>query len=69
MKNNLGDQQRLEHIREAITHIQNFTQNIDYQEHTTNFQLRLALVKLLEIIGEASAALSHELTSEFSDVE
>ncbi len=34
-----------------------------------NFQLRLALVKLLEIVGEAATMLSDELRSEFSSVE
>jgi uncharacterized protein with HEPN domain len=69
MKSNIGDQQRIYHIREAIVHIQNFTAGIDYENYVANFQLRLALVKLLEIIGEASAALSENLVQEFSEVE
>lgn len=69
MKSNLGDRQRIQHIFEAIEHIQNFTKDVDYEKYVADYQLRLALVKLLEIIGEATAALSEELTSKFSEVE
>ena len=34
-----------------------------------NFQLRLAIVKLLEIVGEASGMLPNELKTNFSEVE
>lgn len=69
MKNSEGDKQRIQHIREAIDHIENFTQGVDYEAYMTNLQLRLALVKLLEIIGEAAVALSDKLRNEFSDIE
>lgn len=69
MRSNQGDKQRVQHIREAINHIENFTQGIDYEGYSGNLQLRLALVKLLEIIGEADSVLSDELCDEFSDIE
>ncbi|WP_191908698.1 hypothetical protein [Larkinella humicola] len=50
MKSSLGDRQRIQHIREAIDHIENFTDGIDFESYMNNFQLRLALVKLLEIV-------------------
>ncbi|WP_128543118.1 HepT-like ribonuclease domain-containing protein [Larkinella soli] len=65
MKGNLGDRQRIEHIREALVHIESFTNGLNYQAYIDNFQLRLALVKLLEIVGEAAAAISSELQEEF----
>ncbi|MGM9512533.1 HepT-like ribonuclease domain-containing protein [Larkinella sp. GY13] len=69
MKSSLGDRQRIQHIREAIDHIENFTDGIDFESYMNNFQLRLALVKLLEIVGEAAAALSEDLKQEFSEIE
>lgn len=46
MKSSLGDKQRIQHIREAIDHIENFTTGISYEDYVANLQLRLALVKL-----------------------
>lgn len=69
MKSSLGDQQRILHIREAIEHIEAFMNGVDFESYMGNFQLRLALVKLLEIIGEAAAALSEEIKQEFSEIE
>lgn len=69
MSDNIGDKQRIEHIYEAILHIENFIQGVDYDEYMRNFQLRLALVKLLEIVGEASGVLSDGLKTNFSEVE
>lgn len=69
MKSSLGDKQRIQHIREAIDHIENFTTGISYEDYVANLQLRLALVKLLEIIGEAASMLTDELRDKFSDVE
>lgn len=69
MKNSIGDRQRVEHICEAIFHIENFTQGITYEDYINNLQLRLALVKLLEIIGEAATMLSDNVRQNFSDIE
>ncbi len=69
MKSSLGDKQRIQHIREAIGHIETFTIGISYEDYVANLQLRLALVKLLEIIGEAASMLSDEIRYEFSDIE
>jgi uncharacterized protein with HEPN domain len=69
MKNSIGDKQRIEHILDAIRHIENFTVGITYEDYLNNYQLRLALVKLLEIIGEAASMLSDDLRQEFSDIE
>ena len=65
MSDNIGDKQRIEHIYEAVLHIENFIQGVDYEEYMRNFQLRLAIVKLLEIVGEASGMLSNELKRTF----
>jgi len=54
MRNKLTDKDRLFHILEAIKSIEEFTKSITYQDYNDDYKLRLALVKLLEIIGEAS---------------
>lgn len=69
MKNSIGDKQRIEHIYEAILHIENFTEGVTYEHYIADFKLRLALVKLLEIIGEAANMLSNDFSNKFSDVE
>jgi uncharacterized protein with HEPN domain len=69
MRGNIGDKERLLHIKESITHIESFVEGLNYEEYSKNFMLRLALVKLFEIIGEAATKLSDELKVEFSDIE
>jgi uncharacterized protein with HEPN domain len=69
MKSNIGDKQRLQHILQAINDIESFTTGISYDEYAENYMLRLAVVKLFEMIGEASGHLSDNLKEEFSEVE
>lgn len=69
MKNSSGDRQRLQHILQAINDIEEFSAGITYQEYSENYMLRLAVVKLLEMIGEASSQLTDTLKQEFSEVE
>ena len=69
MKSKISDKERLLHILDSIDSIIDFTQNISYQQYNDDFKLRLALIKLLEIIGEASAGISEETQLRFSEVE
>ena len=69
MKNRISDIERLHHILSAINTIQEFSKGLSYEEYLEDFKLRLALVKLLEIIGEASVGLSKNTTNKFSNVE
>ena len=69
MKNKISDKERLLHILDSIKTIQNFTKNISYDKYMEDLKLRLALVKLLEIIGEAAGQLSDNTMNEFSDIE
>jgi len=69
MKSSIGDKQRLQHILQAINDIEGFTTGVSYDEYSENYMLRLAVVKLFEMIGEASSHLSDNLKQEFSDVE
>lgn len=69
MKSRISDKERLLHIIDAIDSISDFTQGISYQDYVEDFKLRLALIKLLEIIGEAANGITEETQLRFSEVE
>ena len=69
MKNKISDKERLLHILDAIEDIENFTKQITYSQFIEDYKLRLALVKLFEIIGEASSNITEETENEFSEIE
>ena len=69
MKGKISDIERLQHIRDAIDSIQEFTKKIDYEAYQEDYKLRLALTKLIEIIGEAANYISDELKNEYDNVE
>ncbi|OFX27269.1 MAG: hypothetical protein A2033_13310 [Bacteroidetes bacterium GWA2_31_9] len=64
-----SDKERLLHILDSIITIENFTKDISYSEYDEDFKLRLAVVKLFEIIGEASNGISEETKNNFSNIE
>jgi uncharacterized protein with HEPN domain len=69
MRNKISDKERLLHILDAIDSIIDFTYDLSYQQYNDDFKLRLALIKLLEIIGEAANGISEETQERFSEVE
>ena len=69
MKSKISDKERLLHISDAIESIIDFTRGIAYEEYNGDFKLRLALIKLLEIIGEASSGISPQIQEQFSEVD
>ena len=69
MKNRISDKERLLHIIDAIQSIEEFTKEISYGEYIEDFKLRLALIKLLEIIGEASGGITPQTQEQFSDID
>jgi len=69
MKSSISDKTRLQHIPDAINDILLFTKDIDYNTYMADYKLRLALVKLIEIIGEASNGLSPEAIRRVPDIE
>ncbi|MCX6303811.1 MAG: DUF86 domain-containing protein [Bacteroidetes bacterium] len=69
MKNKISDKERLLHILDSIDSIIDFTQNLSYQQYNDDFKLRLALTKLLEIIGEAANGITEETQQRFTEVE
>ncbi|MFT4154919.1 DUF86 domain-containing protein [Parafilimonas sp.] len=69
MKSNLGDKARLLHIKDSIDEIQNAIGNKSFDEFVNNHVLRIAIVKWLEIIGEASNNISGETISKAQNIE
>jgi len=64
MRERIRDKGRLEHILEAIERALEFTKNVDFEEYKRNVMLRYAVVKSVEIVGEAS----YKLTNEFREL-
>lgn len=69
MRGSLGDKERLLYIMDSIGSIEGFCKEVDYPTFCSNYVLQLAVVKLLEVIGEASSRLSKELKSEYKETE
>lgn len=69
MKRSLGDRERLLHILDAIEAIESFLESMAYEVFIDSKLHRAATERQLEIIGEATAALSDDLKSRYSEVE
>lgn len=68
MRDSLGDKQRLIHISEAASSIEEFLVHVTKEEFLNNYMLQLAVTKLLENIGEATTRISKELQREHLDI-
>lgn len=62
------DEIRLRHMLEAAEKAVAFLEGRTRQDLDTDEQLALALTRLLEIVGEAAAALSEEFRSDYPEV-
>ena len=65
MKN---DKQYLRHINEAIETIEEYLQGISFDTFVSNKMIQDAIVRELEIIGEASNNLSDDFREEHVDI-
>jgi uncharacterized protein with HEPN domain len=59
----------IEHILESISAIEDFSKGMDLQELTTNRLKQSAIVREIEIIGEAVKNISDALKRKHSEVE
>jgi len=59
----------LEHILDAIDKSIEFTENVSFDEFKTNAMLLYAVIKCVEIIGEASYKLSAEFQNQHPEIE
>lgn len=60
MFQNPKDKVRIQHILEAIYQIEDYIQNISYDNFVSNKMLVDAVVRQLEIVGEATNHLSDD---------
>jgi len=69
MREKPKDEQRLIHIIEAIDNIFEFTKGKSFNDYKTNRVLHFAIVKNLEIIGEACYLLTFEFKEQHKEIE
>jgi uncharacterized protein with HEPN domain len=69
MREKIRDKGRLEHILQAIDCIFEFTENVTYEDFIANKMLKFAVIKNIEIIGEASYKLTRRFCQEHKEIE
>ena len=69
MREHSRDKERLEHILDAISVIENGIATYPKEELLNNRLLYYGLVKQIEIIGEAANMLTHEFRDEHTEVD
>jgi len=62
------DRTRILHIFDACVEILDFTRDLSDLEFDNNRMLQLAIVHLLEIIGEAAIPISQNLKEKYSEI-
>lgn len=68
MKSSLGDKQRILHMLECIDEINQATKELNREDFIRNSVVRIATVKWIEIIGEASVHITTSTKEKFVDV-
>ena len=58
----------IEHIIESITDIENFTENIEKEDFLENKEKQNAIIRSLEIMGEAVKNISQNIKTKYKDV-
>ncbi len=69
MREELKDKTRLLHMLEAIDNVFEFVDGVSFEEYKLNKILRFAVIKNLEIIGEAAYLLTKDFRQAHSEVE
>lgn len=63
------DKNRLEHIIEAIDNVFEFTEGMTFDDYVADKKGKFAVVKNLEIIGEASNKLTKEFRNKYVEID
>ncbi len=63
-----NDRVRLQHMLDAAERIVAFAADVSDEQFQEDEQLNLAIIRLLEILGEAANSISDKLQEEYSDV-
>jgi len=69
MRETIRDKGRLEHILQAIDNVFEFANNVTYEDFIANKMLKFAVIKNIEIIGEASYKLTQKFCQEHKEIE
>ena len=69
MQENKKDLIRLQHILDAILEIDRYCLEASFDSFSENSMMRFACIKQIEIIGEASNAISVSTREKISDIE
>ena len=69
MKGKIGDKQRLLHIVESISEIENYISNATFDKFEKDSMMRFASVKQIEIIGEAANYITEETKTKFPNIQ
>jgi uncharacterized protein with HEPN domain len=68
MREKPRDKERLSHILEAIDNIFEFVDSKSFEQYKSDKMLRFAVVKNLEIIGEAAYLLTKDFKNKFNSI-
>jgi len=66
---NRGDVEWIQDVREAIVRIQRYRRGVSYQRFLRDTKTQDAVVRYLEIIGEAAKSISSDFKKEHRDVD
>lgn len=69
MKGKIGDAARLNHITDCIGEIENALTGLTFEAFSENHIVRIAVVKWLEIIGEAANHITDETKNQYPEIE
>lgn len=69
MKGRFSDRQRIEHVLDAITEIEQYTQGQTLIEFSQDSMMRFACIKQIEIIGEACNHIDVSIREAFPEIE
>ncbi|MBE2226762.1 MAG: DUF86 domain-containing protein [Ignavibacteria bacterium] len=69
MSGKIDDTLRLNHIIDAIVHIESFIEGISFDNFIKNELITSAVIRKLEIIGEASNHLSSSIKNKYSETD
>lgn len=64
-----GDIEFLKDISEAIKRIEAYTKNMDYEDFLNDIKTQDAVVRNIEIIGEAAKNISQDFKNQHEDIE
>jgi len=69
MREKPGDRDRINHMLDAIDSIEKYTEGISYRDFCEDEMMQFALIKHLEIIGEAAYCITKDFQKKITDID